>query len=244
MSEISGIAIFRHPHSDEVTLVVQEEGTPAELFSCAELNGRSGFVVAPFEVKPEQPILLIRPDRREQLPLSALSDMSFDIPITNSIGATGATRTHYAIDFANEHAQLELGTFQKIVLARCVDEQRQTSQKPLDFFLRACELYPRLFIALVWTAKSGCWLTATPEILLKGEGTAWQTVALAGTMKLEGEQLRYDAPLKDVPITWTTKNIQEQRGGHLYRRMSGTICQRLQRGGPLNGASSKSGASA
>ena len=117
MSEISGIAIFRHPHSDEVTLVVhsdevtlvvQEEGTPAELFSCAELNGRSGFVVAPFEVKPEQPILLIRPDRREQLSLSALSDMSPDIPITNSIGPTGATRTHYAIDFANEHAQLEL----------------------------------------------------------------------------------------------------------------------------------------
>ena len=70
-------------------------------------------MIAPFEVKPEQPILLIRPDRREQLPLSALSDMSFDIPITNSIGATGATRTHYAIDFANEHAQLELGTFQK-----------------------------------------------------------------------------------------------------------------------------------
>ena len=207
MSEISGIAIFRHPHSDEVTLVVQEEGTPAELFSCAELNGRSGFVVAPFEVKPEQPILLIRPDRREQLSLSALSDMSPDIPITNSIGPTGATRTHYAIDFANEHAQLELGTFQKIVLARCVDEQRQTSQKPLDFFLRACELYPRLFIALVWTAKSGCWLTATPEILLKGEGTAWQTVALAGTMKLEGDQLCGEGE----SLRWSTKNIQEQR---------------------------------
>ena len=140
MSEISGIAICRHPHSDEVTLVVQKEGTPAELFSCAELNGRSGFVVAPFEVKPEQPILLIRPDSMERLSLTALSDLSPDIPITNSIGATGATRTHYAIDFANEHAQLELDTFQKIVLARCVDEQRQTSQKPLDFFLRASEL--------------------------------------------------------------------------------------------------------
>ena len=211
MSEISGIAVFRHPHSDEVTLVVQQEGTPAELLSCAELNARRGFVIAPFEVKPEQPILLIRPDRMEQLSLAALADLSLDIPITNSIGPTGATRTHYSIDFASEHAQLELGTFQKIVLARCVDEQRETSQKPLDFFLRACELYPRLFIALVWTAKSGCWLTATPEILLKGSGTAWQTVALAGTMKLEGEQLRYDAPLKDVPITWTTKNIQEQR---------------------------------
>ena len=269
MSEISGIAVFRHPHSDEVTLVVQNEGTPAELLSCAELNGRRGFVIAPFEVKSEQPILLIRPDRMEQLSLAALADQSLDIPLNNSIGPTGATRTHYAIDFASEHAQLELGTFQKIVLARCVDEQRESSQKPLDFFLRACELYPRLFIALVWTAKSGCWLTATPEILLKGEGTAWQTVALAGTMKLEGEQLRYDAPLKDVPITWTTKNIQEQRvveircpsegcahhldhqeysgtacGGYLYRRVSGAVCQRLQRGRPLYGACSQPGASA
>jgi isochorismate synthase len=211
MSEVSGIAVFRQPYSDEVTLVVQEEGTPAELFSCAELNGRSGFVVAPFEVKPDQPILLIRPDRSEQLSLTALAALSLNIPIANDIGATGATRIHYAIDFANEHAQLELGTFQKIVLARCVDETPQVAQKPLDFFLRACELYPRLFIALVWTEKSGCWLTATPEILLKGEGSVWQTVALAGTMKLEGEQLRYDAPLKDVPIMWTTKNIQEQR---------------------------------
>ena len=104
-----------------------------------------------------------------------------------------------------------MGTFQKIVLARCADEKPQDSQTPLDFFLKACELYPRLFIALVWTAKSGCWLTATPEILLKGKGTDWQTMALAGTMKLEGELLKYDAPLKDVPITWTTKNIQEQR---------------------------------
>ena len=128
MSEISGIAVFRHPHSDEVTLVVQNEGTPAELLSCAELNGRRGFVIAPFEVKSEQPILLIRPDRMEQLSLAALADQSLDIPLNNSIGPTGATRTHYAIDFASEHAQLELGTFQKIVLARCVDEQRESSQ--------------------------------------------------------------------------------------------------------------------
>ena len=211
MSEISGIAIFRQPHSDEVTLVVQEGGTPVELFSCAELNNRSGFVIAPFEVKPEQPILLIRPDKMEQMSIAALSALSIDIPVNNTIGMTGATRMHYAIDFANEHSQLELGTFQKIVLARCVDEKPQHAQKPLDFFLQACELYPRLFIALVWTAKSGCWLTATPEVLLKGEGTAWQTIALAGTMKLEGELLRYDAPQKDVPIMWTTKMIKEQR---------------------------------
>ena len=222
MSEISGIALFRQPYSDEATLVIQNEGAPAELFSCQELNGRSGFVIAPFEVKPEQPILLIRPNSIRQMPISELSDLSLDIPLDNSFGATRATRTHYAIDFANEHSQLVMGTFQKIVLARCADEKPQDSQTPLDFFLKACELYPRLFIALVWTAKSGCWLTATPEILLKGKGTDWQTMALAGTMKLEGELC----------------------GGYLYRRMPGTVCQRLQRGRSFYSACCQSGASA
>ena len=97
MSEISGIALFRQPYSDEATLVIQNEGAPAELFSCQELNGRSGFVIAPFEVKPEQPILLIRPNSIRQMPISELSDLSLDIPLDNSFGATGATRTHYAI---------------------------------------------------------------------------------------------------------------------------------------------------
>ena len=90
MSEVSGIAVFRQPYSDEVTLVVQKEGTPAELFSCAELNGRSGFVIAPFEVKPEQPILLIHPDKMEQMSLAALAALPLEIPVTNGIGMTGA----------------------------------------------------------------------------------------------------------------------------------------------------------
>jgi isochorismate synthase len=64
-----------------------------------------------------------------------------------------------------------------------------------------------MFIALVETEKSGCWLTATPEILLDGEGQNWRTIALAGTMKLEGDQLNGEGE----SLRWSTKNIQEQR---------------------------------
>jgi isochorismate synthase len=64
-----------------------------------------------------------------------------------------------------------------------------------------------MFIALVSTPKSGCWLTATPEILLEGTTVAWRTIALAGTMKLEGEHLSGEGET----LTWSTKNIQEQR---------------------------------
>ena len=77
----------------------------------------------------------------------------------------------------------------------------------MDLFYKACEMYPRLFIALVETPQTGCWLTATPEILLDGKAQDWRTIALAGTMKLEGDQLNGEGET----LTWSTKNIQEQR---------------------------------
>jgi isochorismate synthase len=64
-----------------------------------------------------------------------------------------------------------------------------------------------MFISLVYTEKSGYWLTATPEILLEGDGSEWRTIALAGTMKLEGEQLKSEGET----LSWSTKDIQEQR---------------------------------
>ena len=57
---MSAYALYRLPHADQYT---QIEGETCECLSCTQLNGQSGFVVAPFEVKEEQPIVLIRPDK-------------------------------------------------------------------------------------------------------------------------------------------------------------------------------------
>lgn len=198
---MSAYAIYRLPHEDHATLIQQTEGEPVECFSCTELNGKSGFVIAPFEVKENQPIVLIQGEMRR------VACGSGDVCVREpSLGPTSPDPT-YAIDFANYHSQLELGTFRKIVLARCADEKMGEKVEPMDLFHRACALYPRMFIALVETEKSGCWLTATPEILLEGEGQDWRTIALAGTMKLEGEQLNGEGET----LRWSTKNIQEQR---------------------------------
>ena len=201
---MTGFALYRLPYATEATMVRQIEGEPAELLSCQELNGRRGFVVAPFEVTPEQPILLIRPDIVQTVDLQA-GAFQYELPLVASSRPAGGNRTTYAIDFANFHSQLNLGAFQKIVLARCADEQ--TMATPAELFLRACERYPRIMIALVWTEKSGCWLMATPEILLEGKDDAWRTIALAGTMRLEGEGLEGEGE----SVTWSIKNIQEQR---------------------------------
>lgn len=199
---MSAYAIYRLPHEDHATLITQSVGEPMELHSLTELNGKQGFVVAPFEVKADQPVVLIQ-GKTETIALSneqlTATDGKNRLPSDMS--------NYYKVDFANYHSQLEADKFRKIVLARCADEQMPKGVKPIDLFYRACQLYPRLFIALVETEKSGCWLTATPEILLDGHGADWRTIALAGTMKLEGDQLDGEGET----LTWSTKNIQEQR---------------------------------
>lgn len=211
---MKAFALYRLPYSACCTWVEQTSGEPDELLSCAALNNRQGFVVAPFDITEEQPICLIRPDSvatlpcDDTLPQAIVYDWNSVMKSTgNNISSSINAKGDYAIDFANFHTQLQAGTFQKIVLARCADEAADSSTDPVTLFYRACQRYPRMFIALVYTPKSGLWLTATPEILLDGSGSEWRTIALAGTMKLEGEELGGEGET----VTWSTKNIQEQR---------------------------------
>ncbi len=194
-------AQYRLPHADSFTRIEQTEGMPLQLQSCRELNGRQGFVVAPFQTDTDQPILLIKPDvvSMYQVEKATLSPVH--------ILKTEDHRQDYAIDFANFHAQLENNTFRKIVLSRCATIETEQDVDPQELFSLACERYPRLFISLVLMPDGSYWLTATPEILLDGVGEQWRTIALAGTMQLKGEELKGEGE----GICWSTKNIQEQR---------------------------------
>ena len=193
-------ALYRLPHTQTC---IKVEGEVQEFKFCSQLSGVSGFVIAPFEIRADQPIVVIRPDRVTESVVSHSCLTS--IPASHAKFVKPSSS--YAIDFANFHAQLEQGLFHKIVLARCAFEPAGGGLTPEQLFYRACQLYPRLFIALVYTPQSGMWLTATPEILLDGEAGSWRTIALAGTMKLEGDALNGEGET----ATWSTKNIEEQR---------------------------------
>ena len=56
-------AIYRLPHEDHATIIRQKAGDPVELQSLSDLNGRCGFVVAPFEVNGDQPVVLIEGEK-------------------------------------------------------------------------------------------------------------------------------------------------------------------------------------
>ena len=194
---MTGAALFRLPYSNKCTLV---SGEVLELTSCAALSGHVGFVVSPFALSVERPVLVIRPDSVKQFSMEDISGVSCFYSISKYSGSFNENlRGNYHVDFANFHAHLTNGDFRKLVLSRCIDISRTDDISPMTLFQRACERYPRVFVSLVSTPCSGLWLTATPEILLAGSGSDWQTMALAGTM-----------PYSDN-VAWSDKNIQEQR---------------------------------
>ena len=61
--------------------------------------------------------------------------------------------------------------------------------------------------------ESGLWLCASPEMLLRGDGADWQTVALAGTMPRQAD---------GEPSVWSEKNRREH---HYVQRFIGELLE-------------------
>ena len=217
---MSSFALYRLPYGREATLVRQLEGDPRQLDSWRDLNGKSGFVVAPFAISESCPLLLISPDSVSEFPLEDdstihISDLVEDSPVS---ARHVSEEESYAHDFRVFHDELCAGRFRKLVLSRCSElPVKGGDVDAVGLFRQACLSYPRLFISLVYTPQSGLWLTATPEILLEsipstrpdGVGEAWRTIALAGTMPLS-EQAASDAEVA-AAARWSAKDIEEQR---------------------------------
>lgn len=206
-------ALYRLPHATRYCRLTQH-GTPVELPSCAELGAEPGFVVAPFAPSVEQPIVLIRPDAVEwgDVPDGDAAEGGIIAHVADAEGE----RRRYGIDFRNFHAQLTAGTFAKVVLARCSHMETDTDVEAQAerLFFRACRRYPRMCVVLVSASRCGTWLMATPEILLEGGRREWQTMALAGTMRLAPRHLDFDTPrahTSAADIRWSAKNRFEQR---------------------------------
>lgn len=59
---MAGYAVYRLPKEEKCTFMMQAESVPLHLESCQELDGHSGFVIAPFVVSDDKPIVLLQPE--------------------------------------------------------------------------------------------------------------------------------------------------------------------------------------
>ncbi|MBK5194924.1 MAG: isochorismate synthase [Proteiniphilum sp.] len=191
-------AIFRLPEEASPRFVMQTSGAAALFNDIEALNGQSGFVIAPFRISSGSPLIVIRPDCTD------LTEVDITIRERSRKEATrerynNIDKAMYDRLFQRFHKPLLQGEIKKLVLSRSKTIGREEAFSPGRSFFRAAEKYTHSCVFLFHTPQSGTWLGSTPEILLAGSGSGWQTVALAGT--------RY--PNSGI-ISWDDKNLREQ----------------------------------
>lgn len=208
ISQNRNFAIWRIP-GESPRFIMQSSGSVRFFYNIKELDGQSGYVIAPFHPSGQLPILLIQPDvysiddirpadgseiENCEIPSDEKTDSGFQTSIAD-------LRLSYLSAFDRFIRPLREKQFGKLVLSRSMTIKRETGFSPAAAFYKACKEYLYSYVYLCHTPQTGTWLGCTPEIILSGENGEWQTVALAGTQ-----------PLKDgeLPIKWDDKNREEQ----------------------------------
>ena len=217
MFDITPKALYRFPQSSTFFRIEQSSSEPIILDSFEDVGKHDGFLLAPFSLSCDNPLLLIRPDIVSEREMVAYDFDATTIPDTY-VSDTDALRNkkQYAEDFDCFHQQLCDGKLQKIVLARSSDEMFRCGKLADNtlfevangLFYKACSMFPNQFVALIASPLCGYWLMATPEVLLTLRGKEGRSMALAGTMRIDDEESK--SPIAVDLAQWTNKNREEQ----------------------------------
>ncbi len=171
--------VYRKPKTSTICGFFQEDDT---LFQIDDYS-QSGFVFAPFDDK--QSSILIPYAKSEFISENLSLNVDLEI-ITKEKLISDAEKEHCdlvnkAITFINKNE------FKKVVLSRKQDV-KVSDFKLVETFKRLLQKYPNAFVYVWFHPKIGLWLGATPETLLKINGTSFETMSLAGTRVYKGNQ--------------------------------------------------------
>lgn len=216
-------ACYFLPFNNEPTLIV-EDGEPSVLSSYKELDGKEGFVFAPFALSNEHPLLLFQSRKVYHGFVDGFVLPDGGVVANEHNTEHSTTQKEYDATFCRFMEQLQNGRFSKLVLSRKQVVDRK-SQSIGEILLNANNTYPSAFTYLVNAPKAGLWLGATPELLLKGDGEYYQTVALAGTMPVSEDNDDY---------SWSEKDCEEQLlvADYISERIAACGVANVEKNGP------------
>lgn len=128
--------------------------------------------------------------------------MAMKLPVEQSMVST-VKETFYSQVMGIQRA-IHLGEVQKVVATRCLAVEKSLSATSIwNAFEALHEAYPSAFVFLLLHPRWGCWLGASPEILLESRDNEARTMSLAGTLTIEQGG-------------WTEKEAKEQSVTSLF----------------------------
>lgn len=185
---------YRKPKKATVNVLLQNTDA---LYYANDFTEK-GFIFSPFDDKEKT--VLIPKDSSELISCSSFSEeTNKEEAYSNHTPSTKSKDFHVKLIKKGVEA-IENNEFKKVVLSR--SEHVVLSEINLiDIFKNLLDVYPSAFVYCWYHPKVGLWLGATPETLVKIEGSRFSIMALAGTQDYKGT----------LDVSWQDKEQQEQQ---------------------------------
>jgi isochorismate synthase len=198
--------VYRLPGEREPVFLVQTSLEVGQ-FPLEELEEQKGFVIASFNAYKTGQAYVIKPDfifhnlklaNELASSLNDFPDNEFQLPEENNFIID---RENYLSQVKELVNKIKNGEARKVVLSR-VTERTLPQEFDFDLFFETLQQsYPKAFVYLFHLPGNGIWAGATPETLLKRDGSFYETMALAGTQK---------RPDTAAVLHWEEKESEEQ----------------------------------
>ncbi len=180
--------VYKKPNEESVNALFQSDVTINYVKDYSE----SGFVFAPFDSEEKTIIIPFNHSLKTTYTQKETVEHNKDVQYNLSESEEHLTLVKKGVSAITQTS------LKKVVLSR-VEEVVTNNSCPITFFKRALAEYKNAFVYLWYHPKVGCWLGATPEVLLKIRNNKFKTMSLAGT------QVFTDA------VVWEDKEQEEQQ---------------------------------
>lgn len=190
---------YRKPNRAEVKGLLQ---TDDALHVVSDFSER-GFVFSPFDAIDKT--IIIPVNTSESISIDDFDYEESVIPAQagiqlNSESSYLASKKQHINLVQKGVEAIENDVFKKVVLSR-KETLKVSDNNPISIFKKLLGKYASAFVYCWYHPKVGLWLGATPETLIKIEGSRFSIMALAGTQNFNGT----------TDVTWKDKEKQEQQ---------------------------------
>ena len=159
-------AIFRSPGEKELHIITQNDNTVFTTNDIEDLNGKQGFVIAPFQSNNNNPICLIRPDKHWTISFDDFPSLGNHKQIEQEVHPCSED---YKKRFEIFIEALQNNRFEKLVLSRSNKEKSNVEVDKEKSFMSACLRYENSYVFFAYTSLTGAWMGSSPDVLLSNE---------------------------------------------------------------------------